>query len=52
MLKRMAPEHRRLFDWALHLNRFDTLDEFLRRWAFRLKAHVIEPLQRRRKRPA
>ena len=48
MLKHMAPEHRRLFDWALHLNRFDPLDQFLLRWASRFKAHVIEPMQRRR----
>lgn len=37
MLAAMAPEHRRLFEWALHLNRADTLDEFLMRWAVRLK---------------
>jgi hypothetical protein len=48
MLKHMAPEHRRLFDWALHLNRFDSFDELLLRWASRLKRRVIEPLQRRR----
>jgi hypothetical protein len=47
MLRSMAPQHRRLFDWALHLNRFDQLDEFLRRWATRLRVRVIEPMLRR-----
>lgn len=37
MLAAMAPEHRKLFEWALHLNRADTLDEFLMRWAVRFK---------------
>ena len=37
MLNAMAPEHSQLFSWALHLNRADTLDEFLMRWAVRLK---------------
>lgn len=37
MLAAMAPEHRKLFDWALHLNRADSLDEFLMRWAVRFK---------------
>jgi ectoine hydroxylase-related dioxygenase (phytanoyl-CoA dioxygenase family) len=47
MLKHMAPEHRCLFDWALHLNRFDRFDEFLRRWAGRVKCRVAEPMLQR-----
>jgi ectoine hydroxylase-related dioxygenase (phytanoyl-CoA dioxygenase family) len=37
MLRKLAPEHRRLFEWALHLNRFDNFDEFVLRWMGRLK---------------
>ena len=48
MLKRLPPEHQRLFAWALHLNRADTFDEFVTRWVSRLRAHVLEPLARRR----
>jgi ectoine hydroxylase-related dioxygenase (phytanoyl-CoA dioxygenase family) len=47
MLGQMAPEHRRLFDWVLHLNRFDRLERFLLRCASRLRAHVIDPIRRR-----
>lgn len=46
MLDRMAPEHRRLFEWALHLNRSDSFDEFVIRWAGRAKTHLIDPLRR------
>lgn len=47
MVARLAPEHRTLFDWALHLNRADSVDEFLMRWAGRFKNRVVEPLIRR-----
>jgi ectoine hydroxylase-related dioxygenase (phytanoyl-CoA dioxygenase family) len=48
MLATMAPEHRRLFEWVLYLNRFDRLDRFLLRCASRLRAHVLDPIRRRR----
>lgn len=44
MLAHMAPEHRKMFEWALHLNRSDTLDEFVMRWAGRFKSHVVLPV--------
>jgi ectoine hydroxylase-related dioxygenase (phytanoyl-CoA dioxygenase family) len=47
MVNKLAPEHRKLVEWALHLNRFDTFDEFLMRWAGRFKTRVVEPLARR-----
>lgn len=47
MLGQMAPEHRRLFDWVLHLNRFDRLDKFLLRCASHLRTRVIDPIRRR-----
>ncbi len=47
MIAQLAPEHRSLFDWALHLNRADSVDEFLTRWAGRFKTRLVEPLMRR-----
>lgn len=47
MIAQLAPEHRKLFDWALHLNRADSVDEFLTRWAARFRNRVVEPLMRR-----
>ncbi len=43
MLDRMAPEHRRLFEWALHLNRSDSFDEFVIRWAGRASGGSRRP---------
>lgn len=36
MLHRLPKTHRPLFDWALHLNRTDSLSEFAYRWGGRL----------------
>ena len=47
MVDALAPEHRSLFDWALHLNRTDSVDEFLTRWAGRVKTRLMDPLARR-----
>jgi ectoine hydroxylase-related dioxygenase (phytanoyl-CoA dioxygenase family) len=52
MLSPLACEHQRLFDWALYLNRSDSFDEFLLRWAGRFKTRVWEPVARRLKRAA
>lgn len=38
MLARLPEAHRPLFAWALHLNRVDTVEEFLFRWIGRLRA--------------
>jgi hypothetical protein len=43
MLAQMAPEHRKLFEWALFLNRADSFDEFVMRWAARLKSRLGVP---------
>jgi ectoine hydroxylase-related dioxygenase (phytanoyl-CoA dioxygenase family) len=40
MLARMAPTERDLFAWALHLNRTDSLFEFLMLWVGRIKSRL------------
>jgi hypothetical protein len=37
MVKKLAPEHRYLFEWALHLNKIDSVDEFIVRWMGRAR---------------
>ena len=37
MLSRLAEEHQRRFRWALHLNRVESLSEFVRLWTRRIR---------------
>lgn len=40
LLGRLPVEHRPLFDWALHLNRADSFDEFVMRWIGRIRSRL------------
>jgi hypothetical protein len=41
MLQRLPEAYRPLFAWALHLNRTDSLSEFIFRWTGRLRARLL-----------
>lgn len=41
MLQRLPEAYRPLFSWALHLNRTDSLSEFVYRWSGRIRARLL-----------
>lgn len=41
MLERLPKPYRQLFAWALHLNRTDSLSEFVYRWTGRIRSRLL-----------
>jgi ectoine hydroxylase-related dioxygenase (phytanoyl-CoA dioxygenase family) len=41
MLARLPEPHRPMFSWALHLNRTDSLQEFVYRWTGRIRRRLV-----------
>lgn len=47
MLQRLPEAYRPLFAWALHLNRTDSVSEFIYRWTGRIRAQLLRARRRR-----